>query len=75
MDDPAIQLMFDPQTAGGLLAGVPTSAATDCIIELRAAGYPQAATIGEVIALPKDGAQIVMRPRTKVSPCSAKRTA
>ncbi|MGI9410862.1 MAG: selenide, water dikinase SelD, partial [Hyphomicrobiaceae bacterium] len=75
IDDPAIQLMFDPQTAGGLLAGVPTSAATDCIIELRAAGYPQAATIGEVIAMPDDGAQIVLRPSTKVTPCSAMRTA
>ena len=74
MDDPAIQLMFDPQTAGGLLAGVPTSAATDCIIELRAAGYAQAATIGEVIAPTKDGAQIVLRPRTKMSPCSATQT-
>ena len=73
MDEAAIQLMFDPQTAGGLLAGVPTSEATDCIIELRAAGYAQAATIGEVIAPTEDGAQIVLRPRSAAANWAATR--
>ncbi len=35
-------LMFDPQTAGGLLAAVPESEAEELLRQLRAAGYPAA---------------------------------
>ena len=42
--------MFDPQTAGGLLAGVPQQRADECISALRQQGYPDSAVIGVVEA-------------------------
>jgi selenide, water dikinase len=49
IDHPNYPLLFDPQTAGGLLAGVPESAADACIAALHESGYRQAARIGRVL--------------------------
>ncbi len=42
------QIIYDPQTSGGLLAALPANQAPDLIRALRAAGTPAAAIIGEV---------------------------
>ena len=41
-------LLFDPQTAGGLLAGVPRDSVQECVTALKASGYPDTAVIGEI---------------------------
>lgn len=45
---PAFPALFDPQTAGGLLAGIPRDQASLCLSALHAAGYERARVIGFV---------------------------
>lgn len=49
-EHPRFALLFDPQTSGGLLAGVPASAAETCVAELHALGYRTSAIIGTITA-------------------------
>ena len=55
LEHPAYPLLFDPQTAGGLLASVPASEAEACIVALKAQGYPESTIIGEVTGSAQEG--------------------
>ncbi|MEQ6888988.1 selenide, water dikinase SelD [Halomonas sp. CS7] len=48
VEHPRYPLLFDPQTAGGLLAGVPVERAEACLAALHALGYAHAAIIGRI---------------------------
>jgi len=47
---PTRALLFDPQTSGGLLFGVPADQAEACMTTLQNGAAPQAAIIGHVVA-------------------------
>jgi selenide,water dikinase len=48
-DRPLFPILFDPQTAGGLLATVPEHLASTCLTSLQAKGYQQSRIMGRVV--------------------------
>ena len=48
IDSPQYQLLFDPQTSGGLLASVPAEHADNCIEQLQVIGHEHSCSIGRV---------------------------
>ncbi len=57
-----LDILFDPQTSGGLLMSVPASDAEPLLKKLHRAGIKSASLIGEVVAKPKG--RIVVRSRS-----------
>ena len=59
--DPRFQLLFDPQTSGGLLAALPEADAKDCLEDLIKAGHSGAAIIGRVIKIGASDSAIILK--------------
>jgi selenide,water dikinase len=53
------EILFDPQTSGGLLAAVPADEADAALAALRARGVEHAALVGEV--LPREAESLIFR--------------
>ncbi|MGE0119485.1 MAG: selenide, water dikinase SelD [Dongiaceae bacterium] len=60
--DPRVALLYDPQTAGGLLAGVPADSVDACLSELRSSGVAQAACVGHITRSAAGAPGIVLAP-------------
>jgi len=60
--DPRIALLYDPQTAGGLLASLPAESADACLAELRSNGATQVACIGQVTRPATGASRIALTP-------------
>jgi selenide, water dikinase len=48
-----LDVLFDPQTSGGLLIAVPEMVASEMCDRIRARGFPAATIVGEVFAEPQ----------------------
>jgi selenide,water dikinase len=50
LNDKDEEILYDPQTSGGLLLSLPATQADDLLCALSAAGVPHAAKVGDVVA-------------------------
>ncbi|MGK7890359.1 MAG: selenide, water dikinase SelD, partial [Leptolyngbyaceae cyanobacterium] len=57
------QILFDPQTSGGLLAAVPLAQSGACLQQLRQLGYASSQIIGQVILPSTPQPRIHLRPK------------
>jgi selenide,water dikinase len=71
-DWPDLELLTDPQIAGGLLAGVPAARAESCLAALRTAGYA-ASCIGQTEARRLDAPRLRLELAADPDPTSATR--
>jgi selenide,water dikinase len=53
------ELLFDPQTSGGLLISVPSSQADGLLKELKAAGVDAASRVAEVVSNDNPSVRVV----------------
>ena len=60
IDDPTKAILFDPQTSGGLLAGISADQSADCLAKLRSVGYEHAAVIGRVVGTRSPGRDVAI---------------
>lgn len=60
---PQFQILFDPQTSGGLLASIPVAHTDQCLSALHRIGYTQSRCIGTVDA-PADRPVVAVKPTT-----------
>ncbi|MEM9009457.1 MAG: hypothetical protein AAGE59_38905, partial [Cyanobacteria bacterium P01_F01_bin.86] len=58
---PAYPILFDPQTAGGLLASVPRDRVAACLHQLHTLGYTASTCIGEVTELDSTEPPVTIR--------------
>jgi len=59
LDSREQELLFDPQTSGGLLLALPGAQADGLVRTLKSAGLDEAARIGEVVPADRPRVQIV----------------
>jgi len=52
LDTLLVDILFDPQTSGGLLMGIDKASAGDLLHDLKNQGVTQSAIIGEVVSDP-----------------------
>lgn len=60
--DPRYYALFDPQTSGGLLFGIPAAKADNCLQQLRKAGWKHAQIIGRILPQTARQPQLTLRP-------------
>ena len=61
VDDWMVDILFDPQTSGGLFIAAPSEAANEMLAELKEAGCKESAIVGTVIERPRPEVRIVLK--------------